>query len=295
LREPGSLDVAEVRIWEPLLDKYRSVWERVFPNSEKVLRGGPGWSPEWFYSALLSLTFLSLFVISLSLLVFWVSGIGVPSLPIVGLLVASSILAPPLLGFAYAWSLYYTRGERMESRFHVFASILGALLSAGIQVEEAFRVMEKRYGRELGEFMKEISTINKLVSLNMPMRDVLQWVAKTTPSQTLSNLLYSLSETYKTGVEMAGVVWSELSAYLTDVGLKVDRAVTSIGGLIESFVTLAVLLPTLMGVLAMLAAFGPLLGLGFEAIIGITSLLVVPLVSAFVAIISDWIIGRVRP
>ncbi|MEB3859825.1 MAG: type II secretion system F family protein [Desulfurococcales archaeon] len=294
MREPGALDEAEVRFWEPLYRRYSSLWKRLFPGAERFIQGGPGWTPEGFYSGLLSLTILSYFVFSLSLLVFYIGGIRVSPLT-VAIVAVLLLLAPPLAGHAYAWSLHYTRGERMESRFHAFAGVLGTLLSAGMPVEEAFREIESRYMEELAPFRREVAWINRLVSLNVPMRDALQWVASRTPSPSLSGLLYSLSETYRTGASMADVVWGELSSHLSDLALKVDRAVTSIGGIIESFVTLAVLLPTLTGVLAMLAAFGPLLGLGLEALIAVTSLLIVPLVSVFVAVISDWIVGRVRP
>ncbi len=289
-----ALDVAEIRAWDPLLSRYKRFWSRLFAGHERVLRGGVGWSPGGFFSSLLAFTLLYYFVLGLSSLVLWVAGISV-SLPLLALLAVLGFAAPPLLAYSYAWSVYYTRGERMETRFHVFASILGTLLSSGMSIEEALRLMEERYSGELRDFSREISTLNRLISLNIPTRDALQRVSRVTPSRSLSSLLYSLSETYTTGAEMADVVWSELDSYLSEVSIRVDRAVTSIGGLIESFVTLAVLMPTLLGVLAMLAAFGPLLGLSFQALIALASLGLVPLVSIVVAIMADWIIGRVRP
>jgi flagellar protein FlaJ len=90
-------------------------------------------------------------------------------------------------------------------------------------------------------------------------------------------------------------VWSLVDRYVTRYSIRVERSVEALNMFMEVYVAVALLIPILVGSTAALLIIYPLAGISFEALMVLTTLILVPVSSAAIVVLADVIVSRVRP
>ncbi len=224
--------------------------------------------------------------------------LGAPLLFVVvsSLTVALAIVLPLFLALAYGLPVaaYNSRGSRLEAKFLVFAMAVSTLLAGGAKVTEALMTVAREFREELAEFTIELDYVASNLGLGRNPDIVLEEAARLTPSISLKNLFSGLAKAVRTGTQPLTVVEEIVEIYLSNYELLIDKATTSLGAVFEAFVSIALLVPVILGIMGLLFAIFPLAGIGFEPMMSLVTFILVPIVSAAVIVVADTIMSKLR-
>ncbi|MET1128907.1 MAG: type II secretion system F family protein [Thermoproteota archaeon] len=224
-----------------------------------------------------------------------VLGAGLPVCVVFAAGVAGSALTIAVAAFVgVPLAAYSMRASKLDPRFLLFATALALRLYSGLGMGESFVRMYEEDREELPEFRVELEYIASRVRAGESPEKVLADAAKVTPSRYLKGLFSSLSGAFKTGVGLRESLEAYVSEFLMMVEVAADEVSQSLGSLLELFIAFSIMMPVVMGVAGLLLALYPVAGLSADTIIFITTFVVVPAVSASIAVLSDMIVSRVR-
>lgn len=260
-----------------------------------ILGSGISRSPDR-YVALTSWTVLGLIIYSFVLSLFMFSRV----LPlwlsfIVSLYVAGFIVTPLSLALAIGIPLlaYKNRGGKIETKFMILALYLTSLLAGGMSVSEALRELATTHRAELAYFDIELRLINYRLGIGEPVDKVLDDVAKITPSPSLRELFQSLAAASRVGSAVLDSVNTAVKGYLERYSIRLDKEVNSLNITLDSYVTVAMTTPIIIGAMALLYAMTG----GFSQymqIVMLTTFVLLPLFSIITLVIADSIASRMR-
>ncbi|MFN3267996.1 MAG: type II secretion system F family protein [Zestosphaera sp.] len=188
---------------------------------------------------------------------------------------------------------YKSRGDVMEARFPLLISLMSLVTTSEKELSRVFEVLYKNYRDVLKDFRVELEMITSLIRLNYPINEALTRVAKITPSPTLREVLLGLSASVVIGAEPLELMSTVTSKYLEKYSLKVERAVSELGVMLEIYLALALLIPVVAGSLGALLVLSPVGGISFELVVFILSYLVVPASSLASMVLVDAIVSKV--
>ncbi len=222
--------------------------------------------------------------------------LGLPTAAWLAAAAVAGVMLPLYLALAAGvpMAVYRSRGSTLEARFLPFAMSLALLLTGGLKVSDALRYMRERLLRDLPEFRIELEYIASNLEMGRPVDAVLIEAARLTPSPSLRALLLSLARAARMGLHAATVVEHSIRTYLSTYAILVEKASTSLGFLFEVYVVLGLVVPIIVGIVALLMAVYPVLGLSVEAVIVASMFALIPLVSVAVLVAADAVMSRLR-
>jgi len=224
---------------------------------------------------------------------------SLPLLLAIAVAVASALfVALPLymaLAIYIPITLYKNRGETVESKAIELLTALSLLVASGQTFYRVLESLPRVLGRDYKFFSIEIDLVASLLRVGTPVADALRRVAKVTPSPTLRELFLSLSSIIGVGGNIAQVVWSLTERYVTRYSIRIERSAETLNTYMEIYVAIALLIPSLIGSMAALALIAPIAGISFEALLTLTTLILVPVASIAIVVLADVVVSRVRP
>ncbi|MEM2020850.1 MAG: type II secretion system F family protein [Zestosphaera sp.] len=221
---------------------------------------------------------------------------GRPILSLAGcLIIALAAVLPLTYGVSLAVPIlaYKSRGEVIEARFTLFASLASLTAASERDVLKILEVLYCNYQDVLKDFMVELSMIVSLVRLGFPLHEALTRAARVTPSPTLKEVLLGLSEAVRIGSGPLELMSSMTGRYLDRYPLKVESVVNELGVTLEIYLAVALLVPVLVGSLGALLVFSPMGGLTFELVVFMLSYVLVPVSSLASLVAVDAIVSKV--
>lgn len=204
-----------------------------------------------------------------------------------------------VLPLCYAVSLgliflkYRGRRDVMEARFPLLVSLMSLVTTSEKDLLRVFEVLSRSYSEVLKDFRVELEMITSLIRLNYPINEALARVAKITPSPTLREVLLGLSASVTIGIEPLELMSTVTSKYLERYSLKVEKAVSELGVMLEIYLAIALLTPVVIGSLGSLLVLNPAGGVPFELVVFVLSYLVVPASSLASMILIDVTVSKV--
>ncbi|MEM0027308.1 MAG: type II secretion system F family protein [Ignisphaera sp.] len=213
--------------------------------------------------------------------------LAIPLLIVLPIAMALTIFIPIIL--------YSNRGEVVESKT---LQLLLALSLLGASGQSIYRILESLpivLGRDFKFFSVEIDLATSLIKAGVPADEALKRVASITPSQTLRELFSSLASAIAIGGGVTDLLSSLLERYVSRYSIRIERAVETLNVYMEVYVAVALLIPVLVGSIAALLLIYPISWLSFDALMILTTLLLVPTASASIVVLSDVIVSRMRP
>jgi len=212
------------------------------------------------------------------------------------IVVAIAIALP--LSFAIAMFLpmlvYSNRRSILESKFPLLAMTLSLLLAAGSGIAKTFEELEKRFLEELRFFDLEIYMVNSMIRIGIPIDEALRRVAEITPSLSVKELFTGLASVARVGGDPATVVNSIMNNYISRYAILVEKTVNDLSIMMEIYLAFALLVPILLGSVAVLFLINPMAGISFEAMMFLTIFIVIPVISVALLIIVDSIVSKLR-
>ena len=193
--------------------------------------------------------------------------------------------------------LYKSRASKLEPRFPLIASALATRLMAGMNLSSALLDLKERDLEMLREFKVELEYLSSAIKSGVEASKALDFAASITPSRSLRNLFSSLSMAARTGTGVSEVIDTLLREYLFSVETEIDKVTSSLGALIELFVSVSVMLPIAIGVVGLLLLFKPAgagMLLDFRTILFVSTFMLVPAVAVGVVVVADSMISRIR-
>ena len=189
--------------------------------------------------------------------------------------------------------LYKNRRALLESKFMVLAIYLSVLLAGGMGVSQAFRELITRYRDELRYFSIELRLAGARINLGEPIDKVLDDVADITPSPSLRELFRALAAASRVGVPASEAVNTVITGYLDRYSLRLEKETSSLSVILDSYTTMAMVTPTIIGAMALLFAMTGGLG-AYVQIMLFLSLGLLPLFSFATMVLADHIASRLR-
>jgi flagellar protein FlaJ len=224
---------------------------------------------------------------------------SLPLLLAIAVAIASTLFVALPLSMALAIyipiTLYKNRGEVIESKAIELLTALSLLIASGQTFYRVLESLPRVLGRDYKFFSIEIDLATSLLRVGTPIADALRRVAKVTPSPTLRELFLSLSSIIGAGGNIVQIVWSLTERYVTRYSIRIERSAESLNTYMEIYVAIALLIPSLIGSMAALALIAPIAGISFEALLTLTTLILVPVASIAIVVLADVIVSRVRP
>ncbi len=215
---------------------------------------------------------------------------------LISLGITLSVILPLSLGLALSIpvTMYRNRGSILEAKFPLLASALSLLLASGTSIAKAFDVLASRYHEILRPFRVEIQLVNSLTRLGMPLHEALKLVASITPSPSVRELFESLATASKIGGDPAEIVRAAMQNYVDRYSLKVEKFVNDIGIVMESYLAISMILPLMLGGIAVLFIFLPMGFLNFDNIMFLTVFILIPTISVLSIIVIESLLSRMR-
>lgn len=235
-------------------------------------------------TGIVSLIFMSKYVESIIISI--VACILIPICVVFPLALAIVIAIP---SFAYS-----NRRSLLEAKFPLLAMTLSLLLASGIGIAKAFNELEKRFLEELKYFDLEVQMVNALIRIGIPIDEALQRVSSVTPSLSVRELFIGLASVARVGGDPATVVNSIMVNYIGRYGILVEKTVNDIGIMMETYLAFALLIPIVLGSIAVLFLLHPIPALSFEAIMFLTTFILIPIASITILIIVDSMVSKLR-
>ncbi|RLI01622.1 hypothetical protein DRO31_06080 [Candidatus Bathyarchaeota archaeon] len=209
--------------------------------------------------------------------------------------VAFLVILPLSLAIALAIPslMYRHRGASIESKFMILALYLSSMLAGGATLSNAFHELATTYIDSLKPFALELKLINSKLSIGEPVDRVLDYVARLTPSSSLRELFQALAAASRVGVAIVDVVNTVISGYLDRFGVFLEKETDSLAILFDSYTTIAMTVPIIVGTAALLFTF--IGGLQqYLQIIAFVSFILLTIISIVTLIIADAIASRLR-
>ncbi len=85
-----------------------------------------------------------------------------------------------------------------------------------------------------------------------------------------------------------------MSNYISRYVILVEKTVNDLGIMMEIYLALALLIPILLGSVAVLFLLNPVSGISFEAMMFLTIFIVIPIISVAILVIVDSIVSKLR-
>ncbi|PUA32827.1 MAG: hypothetical protein B7O98_05165 [Zestosphaera tikiterensis] len=189
---------------------------------------------------------------------------------------------------------YRVRRDLLEAKFPLFITLLSLIVVSEKNISKALNTLSTRYGQELKDFDLELSLINSLPKVGIPLDQALDKVASITPSPTLKSVLSSLSTLARVGGDPVEVVNRITAQYLDSYKVSLEKGVNDLGVVLELYLAFSLILPLIVGSIGMLLILYPIRGIAFEALLAILTYLVAPASSIGTLIVTDAIISRLR-
>lgn len=189
---------------------------------------------------------------------------------------------------------YESRKNILEAKFPLFAMYLSLLFSSGASAVRVFELLEKRFLKDLIYFDLEISMINSLAKIGIPLDEAFSRVSMITPSPSVKDLMAALASTTRVSGNKAERISEIMSRYIERYSIMVERTVNSMSLILEVYLAFAVMAPVMLGAMASLLLFFPLYGLSFESIAFILVFFIVPVISIMMLLIIDSMISKLK-
>lgn len=189
---------------------------------------------------------------------------------------------------------YRVRRDLLEAKFPLFITLLSLIVVSEKNISKALNTLSTRYGQELKDFDLELSLINSLPKVGIPLDQALDKVASITPSPTLKSVLSSLSTLARVGGDPVEVVNRITAQYLDSYRVSLEKGVNDLGVVLELYLAFSLILPLIVGSIGMLLILYPIRGIAFEALLAILTYLVAPASSIGTLIVTDAIVSRLR-
>ncbi len=218
------------------------------------------------------------------------------------IVIASAAVASISVGFPVflvtaSWlpsAIYRNRGSILEAKFLPFATSLALLLQSGMKLSDAFRYMYAKLVHELPEFRVELEYINSNIELGRPLDRILVEAASITPSPSLKALFLSLSRAARMGLHATTIVQHAIRNYLSTYAMLAEKTATSLGFIFEIYVAAGLIVPIMVGIMALLTAIYPIMGISMEALIVVSTFILIPIVSAITLVAADSAMSKLR-
>lgn len=191
--------------------------------------------------------------------------------------------------------LYSNRGSTIEPKAILLLSAIALLLTGGQSIQSVIENLPKTLGKDYRYFSIEIDYVKSITRLGTPLDVALMRAAEITPSPTVRELLSTLASILNIGGDTPSIIRLQLDRYIARYEIDVEKAVENLNVYMEIFVALALLIPVLIGSIAILALLYPLAGISFEYIMFLSSFILLPLSTAIVIVLADTIVARIRP
>ena len=212
------------------------------------------------------------------------------------ILISICVVFPLALALAIAIPsfVYSNRRSLLEAKFPLLAMTLSLLLASGIGIAKAFNELEKRFLEELKYFDLEVRMVNSLIRIGIPIDEALHRVSYITPSPSMKELLVGLASVARVGGDPATIVNSIMAGYIDRYGILVEKTVNDIGIMMEMYLAFALLVPVVLGSIAVLFLLYPIPMLPFEALMFLTIFILIPIASITILIIVDTMVSKLR-
>ncbi|MEL9939683.1 MAG: type II secretion system F family protein [Ignisphaera sp.] len=213
-------------------------------------------------------------------------------------LVAPLLIVLPIamaLAISIPVILYRNRGEVLESKALQLLLALSLLGASGQSIYKNLEALPIVLGKDFKFFFIEIDLATSLIRAGVPVDEALKRVSNITPSQTLRELFSSLASAIAIGGGITNVLSSLLERYVSRYSIRIEKSVETLNVYMEVYVAVALLIPVLVGSIAALLLLYPISWLSFDALMILTTLLLVPIASTSIVVLSDVIVSRMRP
>ncbi len=237
-------------------------------------------------------------LVAISTILLYIHSIGLPLLnSILLVVVASLLLLLTSIEFTVILPkiLYRSRGSTIESKAILLLSATTLLLTGGQNIQNVFENLPKALGKDYRYFSIEIDFVKSLTRLGTPLDIALRKAAEITPSATIKEFLSTLASISNIGGDTPSIMRQQLDRYIARYEIGVEKAVESLNIYMEVFVALALLIPVLVGSIAVLTLLHPIAGVSFEYIMFLSSFILLPLSTVVVIVLADTIVSRIRP
>ncbi|HID80516.1 MAG TPA: hypothetical protein EYP48_02230 [Ignisphaera sp.] len=136
--------------------------------------------------------------------------------------------------------------------------------------------------------------VNSLIRIGIPIDEALHRVSSITPSLSVRELFVGLASVARVGGDPATIVNSIMANYIGRYGILVEKTVNDIGIIMEIYLALALLIPVILGSVAVLFLLHPIPVLSFEALMFLTIFILIPVASITILIIVDAMVSKLR-
>ncbi len=191
--------------------------------------------------------------------------------------------------------MYFNRSRILESKAILLLMAVSLLSASGLSIYSVFERIPNILGKNYKYFSIEIDRAIYMVRAGIPIDEVFSDIARITPSQILRELFSSLSSFSRVGGDLGRVVEGILMRYISRYELEIEKISNTLSIYAEIYVALSLLIPILMGFLAMLFLIYPVGGISFEAVIFLSTCIIIPISSLVIMILSDVAVSRFRP
>lgn len=206
-----------------------------------------------------------------------------------------AILTSTVFTIAVPRILYSSRGSVVESKAILLLTAISLLISGGYSIQNLFDNIEKALGRDYRYFSIEIDLMKSLLRIGTPLDVALKRVAEISPSPTIKEMLVSLASLSNIGGDIPSSIRQYLDQYIARYEATIGRAVEDLNVYMEVYIALALLLPVLIGSIAVLTLIYPMAGISFGYIMFLSSFILLPVSTLVIVVLSDMIVSRIRP
>jgi len=191
--------------------------------------------------------------------------------------------------------LYINRGAIIDSKAILLFTAVALLTTGGESLQGVIEGIPKALGKDYRYFSIEIDLVRSLTKIGTPLDVALRKAAEVTPSPTIRELLSSLASISNIGGDVSSIVRLQLDRYVGRYEISIGKAVESLNVYMEIYIALALLMPVLIGSLAVLTLLHPLAGISFEHVMFFSSFLLLPVSAIAIIVLADTIVSRIRP
>jgi len=276
-----------------------SIYRYIDPKLEIYVIGS-GISPSinryvYISSLAMLVSLITVFVIS-SIYTIYVLGIAISiAITASAILSIATIFLVLAMAIAIPRIMYSNRSRILESKAILLLMAISLLSASGLDIYSVFERIPSILGKSYKYFSIEIDRARYMVRAGIPIDKVFSDIAKITPSQILRELFSGLSSFSRVGGDLGGVIEGVLTRYISRYELEVERIANTLSVYTEIYVALSLLIPVLIGSLAMIFLIYPIGGISFEAIMFLSTFILIPVSSLVIAVLADVAVSRFRP
>ncbi|ADM28461.1 Type II secretion system F domain [Ignisphaera aggregans DSM 17230] len=276
-----------------------SIYRYIDPKLEIYVIGS-GISPSinryvYISSLAMLVSLIAVFIIS-SIYTIYVFGIAIPiAITASAILSIATIFLVLAMVIAIPRIMYSNRSRILESKAILLLMAISLLSASGLDIYSVFERIPNILGESYKYFSIEIDRARYMVRAGIPIDKVFSDIARITPSQILRELFSGLSSFSRVGGDLGKVVEGVLTRYISRYELEVERIANTLSVYTEIYVAISLLIPVLIGSLAMIFLIYPIGGISFEAIMFLSTFILIPVSSLVIAVLADVAVSRFRP